>query len=224
MNDLRGIDGFVTGVWKTVCRMSGVVEGMAVVSETMTSGGSTGATGSENGDSDVDHIPKDEAFFLLKNRRRRAVIEYLLEQDGSAQFDDLVVAIAAQENDKSVDEITYKERKSVHTSLYQSHLPKLEEAGVVEYGRRSGSVVLTDAVATIRPYLEVNDPIESGAEDRADRSWQVAYVALLAVIALTAILTGSSFYQGESGTILLVVFLFAVAFGISAALQNRSPR
>jgi hypothetical protein len=221
MNDLRGIGGYVTGASKTVGRMSDVVAGMAVVSETITSGGSTGATGSENGDSDFERISKDQAFFLLKNRRRRAVIEYLLEQDGSAQFDDLVVAIAAQENEKSVDEITYKERKSVHTSLYQSHLPKLEESGVIEYGRRSGSVVLTDAVATIRPYLEVNEVDETEAADREDRSWLVAYVGLLAVTALATTLHGLG---GTAGTLLLATLLLGIVFGIGAVLWRRNRR
>jgi hypothetical protein len=46
--------------------------------------------------------------------------------------------------------VRYDDRKNVHTALYQFHAPKLDELGLIEYGKRSGTVGLTPAGSDLR--------------------------------------------------------------------------
>lgn len=96
----------------------------------------------------------DETFELLKNARRRAVIRFLLEHDGSAKLSELAEHIAAAENDISVHELSSDQRKRVYIGLYQCHLPKMDNLGVIEYDKNRGSVVLQDSVTQLLPYME----------------------------------------------------------------------
>lgn len=180
-----------------------------------------GGTAESDAD-DADRLSKDEVFFLLKNERRRAVIEYLLDRDGRAKFDDLVVDIAAREKDKDAGQITYKERKSVHTSLYQSHLPKLEDAGVVEYDRRSGTVVLTGAVAAIRPHLDLSSNDGEETAEGSETYWQRAYLGLVIMIALAGVLHFLSLYRLGTGTLSIVLLLAGLALGTWTRLRHRN--
>lgn len=74
----------------------------------------------------------DEMFELLRNRRRRQTILAVAAQ-GETTLDEMARAVARTECIESP--VTSDERKSAYVSLYQAHLPKLEEAGVVEWER-----------------------------------------------------------------------------------------
>jgi len=79
-------------------------------------------------------LPRDVVFDLLSNERRRFTLRYLRE-NGSTPRGELAEELAAYENGKPRDEITSQERKRVDVSLFQSHLPRMEEHGVVESER-----------------------------------------------------------------------------------------
>lgn len=81
-------------------------------------------------------------FAALANRRRRHVLYYLREHD-HARIADLAGQIAAWEQDKPIPEVTTENIDRIHTSLVHSHLPKLEDYGLVEYDRRSETVCYT---------------------------------------------------------------------------------
>lgn len=81
-------------------------------------------------------LPLDVVFEILKNRRRRLALCYLHEHPGPVDIDDLSVYIAAVENDKPEREITAKERKRVYVGLYQWHLQKMADVGVIETDRK----------------------------------------------------------------------------------------
>jgi uncharacterized protein (DUF779 family) len=115
-----------------------------------------------------DGVDQDLVFDILKNRRRRQVLRYLLAIDGSASIGDLAEQLAAWENDVSKGDITYKQRKRVYISLHQTHLPKLHDASVVDYDERSGMVSLTDGIEAYRVHLDL-DPTAVN-EDAADES------------------------------------------------------
>jgi hypothetical protein len=88
----------------------------------------------------------DDLFELLANRRRRYAMHYLHQRDGeTVSLSELSEHIAAWEHGVDAAELDYLERKSVRNSLHQFHLPKLDDAGVVEYDTRTSEVRLRSA-------------------------------------------------------------------------------
>jgi DNA-binding transcriptional ArsR family regulator len=109
--------------------------------------------------SDESRLSRDEVFDVLSSRRRRNVIHALRNSglDG-ATVGDLSRRLAAWENDHDDERsVTAKERKRVYTALRQTHLPKLQEVGVVEYDPDRGTVSLSPCAADLCPYLREPD-------------------------------------------------------------------
>lgn len=69
------------------------------------------------------------ALELLRNRRRRLVLDALSEET-AAPFDEVVDYVVREEAGLGYSE---KERKRVHVALYQNHVQKLDDARVVEF-------------------------------------------------------------------------------------------
>lgn len=82
---------------------------------------------------------KDTIFDVLRNRRRRYVLRYLGEHEGVVELGALAEALADWESEGD-EYMTYKDRKRAYVSLYQTHLPKLDRAGIVEYNQPRGTV------------------------------------------------------------------------------------
>jgi len=78
----------------------------------------------QNGDLELGEVME-----LLRSRRRRVALDYL-EREGPGTFGDLVEYAA-----KEIHGLGYgtDERKRLYVALYQNHLPKLDDAGVVEF-------------------------------------------------------------------------------------------
>lgn len=158
-------------------------------------------------------MPRDQIFEVLSNERRRYVLHYLKQQDGNrVELRELVDQVAAWENDTSVDHLDSADRKCVYTALRQSHLPKLDDAGIVEYDNLRGEVVLTDAAREVQQYLEY--------VPRADVSWSQYYMGLSAICAVlaAAVWAGVAPVDGLSGFTLagLFVGLFVVSSSVHA--------
>ena len=102
-----------------------------------------------------DRITDGEVFEVLSNQRRRYALHYLMQHaDEPVEMGDLSTQVAAWEADVDPQAVTYDQRKSVHTSLYQYHAPKLDDTGLVEYDSRRGVVELTTAGSELDLYLE----------------------------------------------------------------------
>jgi hypothetical protein len=99
-------------------------------------------------------LSPDLAFDLLKNERRRRVLHYLADADGQVTLGDLAEHIAALENDTTVQALTSTERKRVYVGLYQVHLPKMDDAGVVTFDRNRGTVEADEHAETLTAYLD----------------------------------------------------------------------
>ena len=89
---------------------------------------------------------KDELFQILSNSRRRYIIYYLSEAGTELSLKELATKIAATETDIPESAVSTEERQRVYISLYQTHLPKLEEAGIASYDDEERTVALTDEI------------------------------------------------------------------------------
>lgn len=107
-------------------------------------------------------IAKGDAFHLLKNPRRRAVVRYLLARDDqeTVRMATVTEAVAAWEHDTTVERLTSKERQRVYIGLYQTHLPKLDAHGVIEYNSDRGWITPTPLLQVFAPYVTTGLPAD----------------------------------------------------------------
>lgn len=105
--------------------------------------------------SNEDCPTRDDLFEILANRRRRYAIHYLQLKERAVELGTLAEQLAAWENVTPVEAVTSMERKCTYTSLQQRHLPKMDEAGFVEFDQRNGLVEPTDALSDLDVYTEV---------------------------------------------------------------------
>ncbi|WP_332099093.1 DUF7344 domain-containing protein [Halalkalicoccus salilacus] len=76
--------------------------------------------------------------------RRRHVLDRLLAHGGRMELSELADEIAAVEH-TATDEVPNGQAKLVRLDLHHSHVPKLVNAGVLEYESESGLIELDDA-------------------------------------------------------------------------------
>lgn len=91
----------------------------------------------------------EDATEVLKSERRRRAVEFL-NQNREAEFSEIADAVAEAEFGPDYDS---EERKRVYVALYQSHMPKLKERGVVEYQGTANPVEQGPAFETTVRYL-----------------------------------------------------------------------
>lgn len=111
----------------------------------------------------------DKQFELLKNQRRRWVLSYLMENDEASTTGELAEHVAVLENGKeSVEEINSKERKAAYVGLYQCHLPKMDDYGVIKFNQARGTIELKEPAYELEQYLGSVEP---------DR-WVIGYLGI----------------------------------------------
>jgi len=130
-------------------------------------------TQAQQSEPDETRLSRDEAFEMLSNRRRRYILHYLQDTEAAVTLSELAEQVAAWENETDTASISASERKTVYTSLQQFHLPKMDDADVVEFDRRAGDVRIADAAEELDIYLEVVD------ED--DIPWSLYYIGFSAI-------------------------------------------
>lgn len=86
-------------------------------------------------------ISTDQAYSILNNERRRMVIRYLA---------DIEDTVSTRELSHHIAEVEEASRQTVYISLYQNHLGRLSDAGVIEYDAREGVCEPTQACHLVR--------------------------------------------------------------------------
>ncbi|MFB6182912.1 MAG: hypothetical protein ABEI96_00010 [Haloarculaceae archaeon] len=121
----------------------------------------------------IGSVSKGEVFELLRNRRRRFVLHYLKRFRGPVSVRDLATQIAAWESGQPVDDVTRDQRRRVYTTLQQTHLDKMDAAGIIEYDADEKVVDRTQRTDELTLYLEVVPGREF--------PWQEYYLSLGAI-------------------------------------------
>lgn len=161
-------------------------------------------------DSEAEQLSLDIIFEILKNSRRREVLHYLrdCEPGERVSLGELAEHVAAIENDTTTDALTSSQRKRVYVGLYQCHLPKMDDMGVVDFNQDRGHVELAAAADNLTEYLD-----RPATEDSVDwyRYYGVISLVGIAILAL-------SFGTGLAGSVTLpllglVVGTFAFCSG-----------
>lgn len=86
---------------------------------------------------DVDLSPQ-VAMDVLKNDRRRLIIQLVAEADEPITMKDAALAITRAEEECDPFECTAQERKRGYVGVTQTHAPKLEEHGALAIGDGDG--------------------------------------------------------------------------------------
>lgn len=161
---------------------------------------------SESVDGSPDSLPLDIVFGLLSTERRRQVLRYLRDETESTTLGTLAEHIAALENDKPERLLSSTERKRVYVALYQCHLPKLDDANVIEFEKSRGTVERGVNADQLDRYLSLAEETTAGFPIPAVVGLGLGMASLVAVAALSSAPWLSGF--------LLVSMLAVLALGV----------
>lgn len=106
-------------------------------------------------DDEDESLAARDAFDILSNDRRRFALHYLMREEEAPSLNELSRYVAAWENDVPPEAVTAKQRRRVHVALHQTHLPRMDDAGIVTYDSSAEPIRLTDRAADLNVYMEV---------------------------------------------------------------------
>ncbi|WP_247731532.1 DUF7344 domain-containing protein [Halovivax limisalsi] len=156
----------------------------------------------------TEFLSKGEVFEVLRNQRRRYVLQYLKQDDRPVELGDLAQQVAAWEYETTLEDVTPEQRKRVYTTLQQTHLPKMDEAEILSFDSDAGVIESTDQTGNVSVYLEIVPGHEF--------AWRELYLSLGAVsCALVAVIWGNVYPFTTIPTIAWTA-LIAVTFTVTA--------
>lgn len=131
-------------------------------------------------------VDTDAMFHLLRSERRRRALRYLLDVDEEpVSMREVAETVAAAEYHTTVDALRSDDRQRVYITLYQSHLPQMDEAGIIEYNQDRGLIKSTPLIEQFDPYLDTDGvPTEDGP---AERLWAILAGGGLGVLTTLAL-------------------------------------
>ncbi|MFC6873711.1 DUF7344 domain-containing protein [Halobellus marinus] len=158
-------------------------------------------------------VPQGVVFDILRNERRRRVLQYLEERGGRATLGEMAERLAAVENDKPESQITSQERKRLYVGLYQCHLPRMDESGAIEFDGDRGTIETTERTTSFLEHLPKDD---AGTDH--DSRWIAYYFTIAAVGAGLLILNVAGGFGGIAGAQILLGGV-VTAVGLCSALH-----
>lgn len=90
---------------------------------------------------------------LYQDQYRRAVLAVLIDEQQSLTVNDLTKTVVKHISQASITEVSADVLTQVQISLHHVHLPKMTEAGLIEYDPESGIVEPTEQFDQVKPQL-----------------------------------------------------------------------
>ncbi|MFD1565562.1 hypothetical protein ACFR99_18685 [Haloarchaeobius amylolyticus] len=104
-------------------------------------------------------ISPDTVLSAVANEHRRAILEALDNASGKTlEYDVLVDRVADRVRDEDVKRESDEHRQRVRIALHHTHLPKLDEARIIDYEAETGDVQFVggelerDLLTLVEPY------------------------------------------------------------------------
>ncbi|AEH37659.1 DUF7344 domain-containing protein [Halopiger xanaduensis] len=161
-------------------------------------------------------LTQAELFDVFSNARRRRTVQYLKRQGGSCDLAPLVEQVAAWENDTDPDDVTRTQRRRVYISLYQTHLPMLEDHGIVDWDPDGHKIDLLPDEEVFEPYLDRHH-----GSSRAWHRWYAAAATLGAVAFAVAALSLGPVTTAAAPAVALGVCGIILALSIAQHVSRR---
>lgn len=158
---------------------------------------------------DEGELSEGDIHDVLRNARRRLTIERLRESGGTLSVRELSEQIAADETGETPPPRNI--RQSVYVSLHQTHLPKLDDLGIVDYDADSKTVDLRERAADLEAYTRL--------ANGGDPPWALFYlgVGLLGLLTMGLVLLGVPLVSAVPPALWAILYLLAVV--VAAAVQ-----
>ena len=154
-------------------------------------------------------LPEVEVYHVLSNARRREALAELWTQPEALSLRELSERVAATESGQRPAPRALRE--SVYNALHQTHLPKMDELGLVEYDPDRKLVRVCAQAGHLGRYMDVTT--------RAGVTWGEYYRAL-GVVGLFATVASLASVPGFAAVDPLVPATgFLVCFAVSTAYQ-----
>ncbi len=106
-------------------------------------------------ESQTGEVSRDTIYEILSNSRRRYVIHYLQYTQQPVDLGTLAERVAAWDYDTDPQRVSSQQRKTIYTALQQRHLPRMDEAGLLSFDSRAGTVAPTEELEKLDIYTEV---------------------------------------------------------------------
>lgn len=146
-----------------------------------------------------EKLSRDRMFDILSSPRRRYVLYYLREESGPIKLTDLAEKLAAWQDDTAPENVSPQARKRMYVSLYQTHIPKLEEVGLITYDPDSGEIALVEGQSSVDRYLD---------DSETERAWYWYYLGLTTV------------HTGLLGAVLVGVLQIPLTLAVGIAIGS----
>jgi hypothetical protein len=166
-------------------------------------------------------LSQDQVFEVLQSMRRRYTIHYLRRENCTVDFADVTDHVAAWEYNTTPTDLLKEQRKRVYISLYQTHIPALADAGIINYDLETGEIQPTSRIRVFDDYLNVfTNPTPP---------WDRYYCGLALGSILLFIGIWIGFYPVAILPWFVAILGIITAFGILAAtqywyMQNTIPK
>ncbi|WP_224447829.1 DUF7344 domain-containing protein [Haloprofundus salilacus] len=103
---------------------------------------------------DADAFPLDAVFRVLENPRRRYVLYHLQTCRYPATLSEVAEQVALWETRETPETLPEETLEQIHADLHHSHLPKLADAGIVDYDADANVVTMAECTRPLDEFLE----------------------------------------------------------------------